>query len=56
MPPELVPGIAAWLGPFLIAGMLLLGERRWRMLLGCALVPVALLHVLSVYRMRVGVL
>ncbi len=45
-----------WLGPFLIGGMLwLLGERRWWMLLGCALVPVALLYVLSVYMMRVGV-
>lgn len=45
-----------WFGAFLIAGMLiLLGERRWYMILGCAVVPVALLYVLSVYLMRVGV-
>lgn len=45
-----------WLGPFLIAGMLvLLGERRWWMIVGCSLVPVALLYALSVYLMRIGV-
>ncbi len=45
-----------WMGPFVIAGMLLLlGERRWWMILGCAVVPVALLYVLSVYLMRIGV-
>ena len=45
-----------WIGAPLIAGMLLLlGERRWWMLLGCSVVPVALLYVLSVYLMRVGV-
>ncbi len=45
-----------WAGPILIAGMLvLLGERRWWMVLGCAVVPVALLYVLSVYLMRIGV-
>lgn len=46
-----------WFGAFLIAGMLiLLGERRWYMILGCSVVPVALLYVLSVYLMRVGVI
>jgi hypothetical protein len=45
-----------WFGAFLIGGMLfLLGERRWWMILGCSVVPVALLYVLSVYLMRVGV-
>jgi hypothetical protein len=45
-----------WAGAFLIGGMLfLLGERRWYMILGCSVVPVALLYVLSVYMMRVGV-
>jgi hypothetical protein len=45
-----------WLGPFVIGGMLvLLGERRWYMLLGCSVVPVALLYALSVYLMRIGV-
>ena len=45
-----------WVGAFLIAGMLLLlGERRWWMILGCSVLPVALLYVLSVYLMRVGV-
>jgi hypothetical protein len=45
-----------WLGPFLIAGMLiLLGERRWYMIVGCSVVPVALLYGLSVYMMRIGV-
>lgn len=45
-----------WLGAFLIAGMLLLlGERRWWMILGCSVAPVAVLYVLSVYLMRIGV-
>ncbi len=45
-----------WFGVFLIGGMLfLLGERRWYMILGCSVVPVVLLYVLSVYLMRVGV-
>lgn len=45
-----------WFGAFLIGGMLiLLGERRWYMILGCSIVPVALLYVLSVYLMRIGV-
>ncbi len=45
-----------WFGAFLIGGMLLLlGERRWWMILGCSVVPVVLLYVLSVYMMRVGV-
>lgn len=45
-----------WFGAFLIGGMLiLLGERRWYMILGCSIVPVALLYILSVYMMRVGV-
>ena len=45
-----------WFGAFMIGGMLiLLGERRWWMVLGCSVVPVALLYVLSVYLMRVGV-
>ncbi len=45
-----------WFGPILIAGMLiLLGERRWYLILGCAVVPAVLLYVLSVYMMRVGV-
>ena len=45
-----------WFGPVLIGGMLvLLGERRWWMILGCSVVPAGLLYVLSVYMMRVGV-
>jgi len=45
-----------WIGAPVIGVMLyLLGERRWFMLLGCSVVPVALLYVLSVYMMRVGV-
>ena len=45
-----------WFGAFLIGGMLLLlGERRWWMLLGCSVAPVAVLYVLSVYLMRIGV-
>lgn len=45
-----------WFGAFLIGGMLvLLGERRWWMILGCSVVPVAVLYVLSVYLMRIGV-
>ncbi|MDD7973085.1 hypothetical protein [Roseinatronobacter alkalisoli] len=45
-----------WFGAFLIGGMLiLLGERRWYIILGCSVVPVVLLYILSVYMMRVGV-
>ncbi len=45
-----------WFGAFLIGGMLfLLGERRWWMILGCSVAPVAVLYVLSVYLMRIGV-
>ena len=45
-----------WFGAFLIGGMLfLLGERRWWMILGCSVAPVAVLYGLSVYLMRIGV-
>ncbi len=45
-----------WFGVPLIAGLLyLLGERRPLMLLGCSVVPVALLYVLSAHMMRIGV-
>ncbi len=45
-----------WVGGFFIAGMLvLLGERRWWMILLCSAAPVGLLYILSVYLMRVGV-
>ena len=45
-----------WFGGFMIAGMLiLLGERRWWLILGCSVAPVVLLYVLSVYLMRIGV-
>lgn len=45
-----------WFGAFLIGGMLiLLGERRWWLILICSVVPVVLLYILSVYLMRVGV-
>ena len=45
-----------WFGAFLIGGMLmLLGERRWWLILGGSLLPVAMLYVLSVYLMRIGV-
>ena len=45
-----------WFGAPLIAGMLiLLGERRWHVILGCAVAPVVLLYILSVYMMRIGV-
>ncbi|TVQ41637.1 MAG: hypothetical protein EA370_01525 [Wenzhouxiangella sp.] len=45
-----------WFGVPLIAGLLfLLGERRWYLLLGCSVVPVAMLYVLSVHMMRIGV-
>ncbi len=44
-----------YVGIPLIAGLLLLlGERRWYMLLGCSVVPVLLLYMLSVYMMRIG--
>lgn len=42
-------------GPIIAVMLILLGERRWYMILGCSVVPVALLYVLSVYLMRVGV-
>lgn len=46
----------AYVGAPIIAVMLFfLGERRWYILLGCSLVPVGLLYILSVYLMRVGV-
>ncbi len=45
-----------YIGAVLIGGMLfLLGERRWYILLGCSVVPVLMLYVLSVYMMRIGV-
>lgn len=45
-----------WIGALVIGVMLfLLGERRWPVLLGCSIVPVALLYLLSVYMMRIGV-
>ena len=45
-----------WFGAVLIGGMLLLlGERRWYVILGCSVVPVVLLYILSVYMMRIGV-
>jgi hypothetical protein len=45
-----------WFGAILIAGMLvILGERRWYVILVCSAAPVALLYVLSVYLMRIGV-
>ncbi len=45
-----------YVGVPMIAGLLfLLGERRWTILIGCSVVPVVLLYVLSVYLMRVGV-
>ncbi len=43
-------------GPVILAVFLvLLGERRWYVLLPCSTVPVLLLYGLSVYLMRVGV-
>lgn len=63
--PFLYVGAAIWVmnyvkvtvfGAFMIAGMLILfGERRWWMILGCSLVPIGLLYGLSVHLMRVGV-
>jgi len=45
-----------WLGAPVIGVMLvLLGERRWYVILGCSVVPVLLLYGLSVYMMRIGV-
>jgi len=41
--------------PIIALMLVLLGERRWYILLGCSVVPVVLLYVLSVYMMRVGV-
>lgn len=43
-------------GPFIIGIMLiLLGERRWAMIIGCSLVPPFLLYLLSTYLMRIGI-
>ena len=42
--------------PMIAVMLLLLGERRWSMILGCSVVPVILLYFLSVYLMRVGVI
>lgn len=63
--PFLYVAVAVWVltqvkithaGVPIIAGMLLLlGERRWWMILGCSVAPVALLYLLSVHLMRVGV-
>ena len=45
-----------WFGAALIGIMLvLLGERRWWLILGCSVVPPVLLYILSVYMMRIGV-
>jgi ABC-type xylose transport system permease subunit len=41
--------------PIIALMLFLLGERRWYILLGCSVVPVVLLYILSVYMMRVGV-
>ncbi len=41
--------------PLIAIMLFLLGERRWYILLGCSVVPVVLLYILSVYLMRVGV-
>ncbi len=43
-------------GPLILGMLLLLGERRWYVLLGCSVVPVILLYGLSVHLMRVGVI
>lgn len=63
--PFVYVGFAVWLatmfkvtyiGAPVIAGMLiLLGERRWYVVIPCAIVPVIALYVLSVYMMRIGV-
>lgn len=41
--------------PLIAIMLFLLGERRWYILLGCSVVPVFLLYILSVHLMRVGV-
>jgi hypothetical protein len=41
--------------PMVAVMLFLLGERRWYVILGCSVAPVALLYFLSVYLMRVGV-
>lgn len=41
--------------PLIAAMLILLGERRWYVVLGCSVVPVILLYGLSVYLMRVGI-
>lgn len=43
-------------GPFIVGILLvLLGERRWYVILPCSLGPSVFLYLLSVYLMRVGV-
>ncbi|WP_346300860.1 hypothetical protein [Halomonas sp. BM-2019] len=45
-----------WVAPALIAGLLLiLGERRWHVLLLTAAIPTGGLYVLTVHLMRIGV-
>ncbi len=62
--PFVYVGFAVWLatmfkltyiGAPVIAGMLiLLGERRWYVVVPCAIGPVVALYILSVYMMRIG--
>jgi len=45
-----------YIGAPIIAGMLiLLGERRWQVVIPCAIGPPVALYILSVYMMRIGV-
>lgn len=45
-----------WIGPALIFGLLLiLGERRWLVLLLTSVLPSIALYVLTVYLMKIGV-
>ena len=45
-----------WLAPFLIGGLLLLlGERRWLVIVLTSTIPAAGLYLLTVYLMRLGV-
>ena len=41
--------------PMIALMLILLGERRWYVVIPCALAPVGLLYLLSVHLMRVGV-
>ncbi len=41
--------------PMIALMLVLLGERRWYVVIPCALAPVGLLYLLSVHLMRVGV-